>query len=83
MTILRWLLSWKETLAIKYRNPELYKHLTGPFRDEDFIEVGPPVAGKTGTCPECGTDKIWQKYSDEDECENGHRWLTRDEDAAL
>jgi hypothetical protein len=37
-----WLDSWRETLTIKYRYPELYRHLTEPLDPADFMEVGPP-----------------------------------------
>ena len=40
--LIAWLLSWTETLTIKYRYPELYAYLTQPVDPEDFVGVGPP-----------------------------------------
>ena len=37
-----WIEGWIETLRIMIREPELYRDLRGPFKDEDFTEVGPP-----------------------------------------
>jgi hypothetical protein len=37
-----WFYGWRETLIIKYRHPDLYRYLTGPFDLDDFGEVGPP-----------------------------------------
>ena len=38
-----WFRGWYATLAIKYRNPELYRELTKPLNGTDFGEVKPPV----------------------------------------
>jgi hypothetical protein len=38
-----WLYGWKETLAIEYREPDLYRELTRPVSfPGDFGEVRPP-----------------------------------------